>query len=46
MVVRQNFLSFNPVGQEDQFIEVISFIELTNLWYLRMRRIFECVNLA
>ena len=31
MVVRQNFLSSWP-GQDNQFIELISFIELTNLF--------------
>jgi hypothetical protein len=32
--------------QENEFIELISFIELTNLLYLHTNRIFECVNLA
>ena len=46
MVVRQNFSVTLTQGQDNQFIELISFIELTNLLYLRMYRIFECVNLA
>jgi len=37
-------------GQDNQFIELISFIDLTNLgaiaWLSKRQRIFECVNLA
>ena len=46
MVVRQNFCATLTKCQGNEFIELISFIDLTNLLYLRTVRIFECVNLA
>ena len=46
MVVRQKLLCYLDFHQDNEFIELISFIELTNLLYLHTYRIFECVNLA
>jgi hypothetical protein len=39
-------LSHRHKGLHNQFIELISFIDLTNLRQLLAVRIFECVNLA
>jgi hypothetical protein len=39
-------LCYLDFHQDNEFIELISFIELTNLLYLHTYRIFECVNLA
>ena len=46
MVVRLKLFVTQTPGLDNEFIELISFIELTNLFYFRMYRIFECVNLA